>query len=379
MRRIGIVGSGLTGAVIARELAEKGYKCLVADERAQCGGNCHTRRDADTGVMVHIYGPHIFHTKDQAVWDYVRRFCDMMPYVNRVKAVAGGQVYGLPINLHTINQFFQTVLSPAKARQLLARKSRADIAVPRNFEEQALKFVGEELYRAFFEGYTRKQWGVDPKELPASILQRLPVRFTYDDNYFSHPFQGIPKDGYTALIEAILAHENIEVSLGRPFEAVSESFAHVFYSGPLDRYFGYDSGRLTYRTLDFETIRADGDFQGTAVINYPDRDVPFTRCIEHKFFAPWECATFARTVVYREYSRACGEGDIPYYPVRLVAAQALLEHYEARARAEPHVTFVGRLGTYQYLDMDRAVANALEAAGRFCQAPPTQAGARPSA
>ena len=367
MQRIGIVGAGLTGAVLARELAEKGSSCLVVDERTHCGGNCHTRRDPDTGVMVHVYGPHIFHTKDTAVWDYVRRFCDMMPYVNRVKAVVGGQVYGLPINLHTINQFFRTALSPAQARGLLAQKSRADIATPRNFEEQALKFVGEELYLAFFEGYTRKQWGVDPKELPASILQRLPVRFTYEDNYYNHPFQGIPKDGYTALIEAMLDHDNIEVVLETPFEAVTERFDQVFYSGPLDRYFGYDSGRLTYRTLDFETLRAEGDFQGTAVINYPDRDVPFTRSIEHKFFAPWELDAHDKTVVYREYSRACGEGDIPYYPVRLVAAQALLEHYEARARAEPHVTFVGRLGTYQYLDMDRAIAQALETARDFVQ------------
>ena len=367
MQRIGIVGAGLTGAVLARELAERGYACLVVDERDHCGGNCHTRRDPDTGVMVHVYGPHIFHTKDTAVWDYVRRFCDMRPYVNRVKAVSGGQVYGLPINLHTINQFFRTALSPTQARHLLARKSRADIATPRNFEEQALKFVGEELYLAFFEGYTRKQWGVDPKELPASILQRLPVRFTYEDNYYNHPFQGIPKDGYTALIAALLDHDHIEVALGTRFEDLGEPFAHVFYSGPLDRYFGYDSGRLTYRTLDFETIRAAGDFQGTAVINYPDRDVPFTRAIEHKFFAPWELEAHDKTVVYREYSRACGEGDIPYYPVRLVAAQALLEHYAERARAEPRVTFVGRLGTYQYLDMDQAIAQALEAARRFWQ------------
>jgi UDP-galactopyranose mutase len=373
MQRIGIVGSGLTGAVIARELAEKGYKCLVVDERTHCGGNCFSQRDTATGIMVHVYGPHIFHTQNKTVWDYVSRFCVMMPYINRVKAVVGGCVYALPINLHTINQFFHTALSPAQARQLLARKSRADIAEPQNFEEQALKFVGEELYRAFFDGYTRKQWGVSPQELPASILKRLPVRFIYDDNYYNHPYQGIPRDGYTELIKSILTHENIELSLGLSFEDISECFAHVFYSGPLDRYFGYDNGRLQYRTLDFETIRADGDFQGTAVINYPGLDVPFTRCIEHKFFAPWELSGLQKTVVYWEYSRECVAGDIPYYPVRLVAAQTLLEAYEARAKAEPHVTFVGRLGTYQYLDMDMAIANALETAEQFCQTFPKQA------
>jgi UDP-galactopyranose mutase len=204
MKRICIVGAGFSGAVIARELAEAGFRCLVIDEREHVAGNCHTERDADTGVMVHKYGPHIFHTDDVDVWDYVRRFGEMVPYVNRVKATVRGAVYSLPINLHTINQFFGETLNPAEAERFLAAKARTDIDAPQNFEEQALRFVGEDLYRAFFHGYTEKQWGVPPTALPAAILQRLPLRFTYDDNYFKHPFQGMPRHGYTAIVDGIL-------------------------------------------------------------------------------------------------------------------------------------------------------------------------------
>lgn len=367
MKRICAVGAGFSGTVIARELAEAGFQILVIDERNHIAGNCHTYRDAETGVMVHAYGPHIFHTADERVWAYVNRFGVMMPYVNRVKANVRGRVYSLPVNLHTINQFFDAAFSPREAETFIRSKARLDIEQPQSFEEQALRFVGEDIYRAFFAGYTRKQWGVEPSDLPASILKRLPLRFNYDDNYFNHPYQGMPRDGYTEIVRNILDHENIEVRLNCDFRRLDEQFQHVFYSGPLDRYFGYDLGRLGYRTLDFECFRAEGDFQGTAVINYPDPEVPFTRISEHKHFAPWESAQFEKTIAFREYSRFCERGDIPYYPIRLLKEEQLLRQYEERAAAEAGVTFIGRLGTYQYLDMDVTIARALKTAEEYLE------------
>ncbi|GLK44134.1 MULTISPECIES: UDP-galactopyranose mutase [Novosphingobium] len=363
--RICIVGAGFSGAVIARMLAEKGITSLVLDERDHLAGNCHTERDPETGVMVHKYGPHIFHTGIERVWEFINRHGVMMPYVNRVKANVANKVYSLPVNLHTINQFFGEAFSPAEARAFVESKARMDISDPQTFEEQALRFVGNDLYEAFFKGYTRKQWGCEPSELPASILKRLPLRFNYDDNYFNHPYQGMPRDGYTAIVASILDHPGIEVRLGARHEDLTEDFAHTFYSGPLDRYFNYDLGRLGYRTLDFVPERAEGDYQGTAVINYPDETVPFTRISEHKHFAPWEAADFEKTIVFREYSRLCGPDDIPYYPIRMVAETQLLEQYEARAAQEKGVTFVGRLGTYQYLDMDVTIDRAMDVAEAY--------------
>lgn len=367
MKRICIVGAGFSGAVIARRLSECGYKCLVIDEREHPAGNCHTERDAESGVMVHKYGPHIFHTNDERVWNYINRFGEMMPYVNRVKATVKGQVYSMPINLHTINQFFGKSMSPAEAKAFIESQARMDITDPQTFEEQALRFVGDNIYQGFFAGYTRKQWGVDPSQLPASILKRLPLRFNYEDNYFNHPYQGMPRNGYTAIVENILGHENIELRLDCKYEDLTEEFEHIFYSGPLDRYFNYDLGRLGYRTLDFEPVHAEGDFQGTAVMNYPDSEIPFTRIAEHKHFAPWESDSFAKTIAFREYSRSCGPDDIPYYPIRLVAETELLEKYQTRAKQEKNVTFVGRLGTYQYLDMDVTIGRALDVAEAYLQ------------
>nr|VFJ58580.1 MAG: UDP-galactopyranose mutase [Candidatus Kentron sp. DK] len=356
------VGAGFSGAVIARELADRGRKVLVIDERPHVAGNCHTERDSQTGIMVHQYGPHIFHTADERVWAYINRFCEMMPYINRVKATVGGKVYSLPINLHTINQFFGKAMRPTEAAAFIKAQARMDIENPESFEEQALRFVGEPLYDAFFKGYTRKQWGVEPSALPASILKRLPLRFNYDDNYSNHPHQGMPRDGYTEIIARILDHANIETRLNCPYEALEETFAHTFYSGPLDRYFHHKLGRLGYRTLDFEEIREDGDFQGVAVMNYPDEQIPFTRIAEHKHFAPWEAQSFDKTTAFREYSRACGPEDIPYYPIRLLDDEKLLAQYRERAAAEERVTFVGRLGAYEYLDMDVIIKRALEIA-----------------
>ena len=357
-----IVGAGFSGAVVARELAEAGMKCVVVDERKHLAGNCHTERDSETGIMVHRYGPHIFHTDNQTVWDYVCRFCTMMPYVNRVKTTSMGQVFSLPINLHTINQFFKKTLSPKGAKAFIASIGRADFAAPRNFEEQALKLIGEDLYKAFFYGYTKKQWGMEPSELPASVLQRLPVRFIYDDNHFDHPYQGIPREGYTPMVEGILSHDNIEVRLNTRFEDISVDADHVFYSGPIDRYFNYDLGRLGYRTLAFEVFREKGTFQGTAVMNYGDEHVPFTRITEHKYFAPWEMNQFDDTICYREFSKRCGPKDVPYYPIRLSKETKLLDEYAARAAQLKNVTFLGRLGAYSYQDMDVTIAKSLAVA-----------------
>jgi UDP-galactopyranose mutase len=362
MKRIFIVGAGITGAVIARELAENGHKILVMDERPHIAGNCHSERDPLTGVMEHKYGPHIFHTDKKEIWNYTNRFCEMMPYVNRVKAIAGGRVYSLPVNLHTINQLFDKTLSPSEAAEFIKSLARTDIREPSSFEEQALAMVGEKIYMTFFEGYTRKQWGLDPKLLPASILKRLPLRFNYDDNYYAHPYQGIPATGYTEMVRKILEHEGIEVVLGCKFEDHNGKFDHVYYTGPIDRYFGYSEGRLEYRTLKFDTLRVKGDYQGNAVINYCDSDVPFTRITEHKYFAPWEMGSFSSSICYKEYSSQCGHEDEPYYPVRHAGYSDLLNKYIGLAKLQNGVSFVGRLGTYRYIDMDAAIAEALTAA-----------------
>jgi UDP-galactopyranose mutase len=359
--RLVVVGAGFSGAVLARELAEAGHKVEVFDQRDHVAGNCHTARDDATGVNVHVYGPHIFHTDDEEVWGYIRRFGEMGPYVNRVKAFAGGTLYSFPVNLYTINQFFGRTFTPDEARDYVSTCADRSIGEPVTFEEQALKMVGRELYEAFFKGYTVKQWGRPPTEIPASVLRRLPLRFTYDDNYYAHRHQGIPVDGYTAIVGRILDHPNISLSLGQsvpPFEPGSRE--HVFWTGPLDAWFGHAHGRLAYRTLDFERIEDDGDFQGNAVINYCDLETPYTRISEHKHFAPWE--SHARTIVYREYARECVNCDIPYYPIRLAHDKALLSRYIALARESRNVSFLGRLGTYRYLDMDVTIREALNAA-----------------
>lgn len=359
-----LVGAGLSGAVIGRQLAEAGHDCRVIDARPHIAGNCYTQRDAETDVMMHVYGPHIFHTDDEAVWDYVNRFATFMPFQNRVKSTTQGAVYSLPINLLTINQFFGKTMRPDEAREFIAGQADLTIEDPQSFEEQALRFVGRPLYEAFFKGYTEKQWGCSPTELPASILKRLPVRFNYDDNYFFHRFQGMPRDGYTAMVQAILDHPRIIVELDTPYVPQMGAAAdHVFWSGSLDGYFDYRLGRLGYRTLDFERFDYQGDYQGCAVMNYGDPEVPYTRITEHKHFSPWE--THEGSVCYREFSRLAEPGDTPYYPIRLVEEKALLDEYEALARAETKVTFVGRLGTYRYLDMDVTIAEALATAKNF--------------
>ena len=353
-----IVGAGFSGAVIGRELAEHDHEVVIIDQRSHIAGNCYTERDQETNIMEHVYGPHIFHTSDENVWQYINKYGDFIPYINRVKTTYNNEVYSLPINLHTINQFYKKSFNPKQAKQWIESIADQSINEPQNFEEQALKFVGKDLYEAFFKGYTKKQWGCCPTALPASILKRLPVRFNYDDNYFSHKYQGIPKEGYTNIVESILSHDNIQVRLNEKFNKdLVNGFEHVIWTGPLDQWFDYSEGHLGYRTLDFKKHVADGDFQGTAVMNYGNEEIPYTRISEHKYFTPWE--QHDKTIYFEEYSRACEEEDIPYYPIRLINDKKLLQKYIDLANSENNVTFAGRLGTYRYMDMDVTIKEAL--------------------
>ncbi|MEO8614562.1 MAG: UDP-galactopyranose mutase [Luteolibacter sp.] len=362
-----IVGAGFSGAVLARELAEAGQRSLVIDQRAHLGGNCHTERDATTGIMEHRYGPHIFNTSNKVVWDYVNQFGKFHNYVNRVKASAEKGIFSLPINLHTINQFFGLRLSPTEAKKYLASKADTSIKEPQNFEEQALKFIGKELYEAFFRGYTLKQWGCPPSDLPASILKRLPVRFNYDDNYYNSTYQGIPEDGYTEVIRRILDHPLIEVNLETKYShAITSEFSHTFFTGPIDEYFEFSEGRLGYRTVYWTKETKNGDFQGNAVINYTEESVLHTRIHEHKHFTPWE--QHEKTIVFTEFSKETGEFDIPYYPKRMERDKELLAKYRKLALLEDNVSFLGRLATYRYMDMHHVIAEALAFSKDFMSA-----------
>lgn len=363
---IGIAGSGFSGAVIANELANCGHKIYIFESRNHIGGNCYTERDRDTNIMVHKYGPHIFHTSNEQVWKYVNKYDIFMPFTNRVKSNYKKRIYSLPINLMTINSFFGKDFSPKEAKEFIEKISEKSIKNPQTFEEQALKFVGKELYEAFFKGYTIKQWGLSPSDLPASILKRLPVRFDYNDNYYASKYQGIPKNGYSSIIEKLLSHKNIEVKLNTFLKREQSSeFDHIFYSGPIDKWFNNIEGNLGYRTLEFKKEIHEGDYQGNAVINYGDVDIPWTRISEHKHFSPWE--DNAKTIIFKEYSRLCTNKDTPYYPIRLLKDTEQLKKYVALAKEESNITFIGRLGTYRYLDMHVTIKEALEIANKFLE------------
>ena len=361
-----IIGSGFSGSVLANCLV-RNIDCQVdiCDEREHMGGNCHTSRDEETGIMVHRYGPHIFNTDKKEIWDYVNSFGEFRPYVHRVKAQYKGKVYPLPINLSTINQFFDKNFSPAEARAFLETLGDKSITEARNFEEQALKFIGEELYKAFFYGYTKKQWGCEPSELPASILKRIPVRFNYDDNYHNNLYTGIPVDGYTAIMQKMIDHPAIKLSLNTKFHPTDDvsAYDHIFYTGPLDAYFNYNAGRLGYRTVTFEKHYAEGDYQGLTQMNFCDEGIPYTRIAEHKHFTPWE--THEKTVYFKEFSKETGEHDLPYYPKRLAADKEILAAYRKQALLLKGTSFLGRLATYRYMDMHHVIGEAMQFAESF--------------
>jgi UDP-galactopyranose mutase len=367
-KEILVVGAGLSGAVCARLLADEfGAHVRVIDSRKHIAGNCHTARDPKTDVMVHVYGPHIFNTNHEDVWSFVQRFGQWEPFVNRVKASLKTGVYSMPVNLHTINQFFDKNLDPSEAQAFIELLGDKRITTPANFEEQALRMIGNDLYRAFFHGYTKKQWGVDPTELPADILKRLPVRFNYNDNYYNSRYQAMPRNGYTEVVRSILDHPNIEVELGVTFDPEqAPACDHCIYTGPIDRYFNYAHGRLAYRTVTFEAEYGRGDLQGNAVINYPDPEVPFTRIHEHRHFAPWE--KHEQSVRFREYSVETTPELDPYYPKRLAGEVERYESYRQLALSTRRVSFVGRLATFRYLDMDQVIGEALDFIGACDQA-----------
>ena len=310
--------------------------------------------------MVHRYGPHIFNTDKKEIWEYVNSFTPFFPYVHRVKAMHNGNVYTLPINLLTLNQFFNKTFTPQTAEQFINTLGDKNIVDPQNFEEQALSFIGEKLYRAFFYGYTKKQWGCEPKELPASVLKRIPVRFNYDDNYHNNTFTGIPSEGYSRLIEKLLDHSSIHISLNKKFYPSEDldQYDHIFFTGAIDQFFNYEFGRLGYRTVTFESSVHSGDFQGTAQMNFCDEEIPYTRITEHKHFTPWE--SHDKTIIFKEFSKETSKNDIPYYPKRLQADKNLLNQYRYKAETLSNVSFLGRLATYRYMDMHQVIGEAID-------------------
>jgi UDP-galactopyranose mutase len=360
-----IVGSGFFGLTIAERCAsDLGLKVLVLERRHHIGGNAYTAPDPETGIEVHVYGAHLFHTSNKRVWEYANRFTDFTDYQHRVYTNHAGQVYPMPINLGTINQFFDAAYSPDQARALIKEQaSELGDKEPENFVEKGVSLIGRPLYEAFIAHYTAKQWQTDPEMLSADIITRLPVRYTYNNRYFNDTYEGLPVDGYTAWLERMAAHENIEVRLETDFFDVRDEFVGkvpVVYTGPLDEYFDKSEGELSWRTLDFEReVVATGDFQGTPVMNYPDPDVPYTRIHEFRHMHPERDYPTDRTVIMREFSRFAEKGDEPYYPVNTAEDRAKLLKYRELAEKEPMVLFGGRLGTYKYLDMHMAIGSAL--------------------
>jgi UDP-galactopyranose mutase len=365
-----VVGSGFFGLTVAERVAEElGLKVLVIDRRPHIGGNAYSEAEPETGIEVHRYGAHLFHTSNAPVWEYVNRFTRFTSYVHRVYTNYRGEVYPLPINLGTINQFFRSAYSPGEARALVAEQA-SEIATHEaaNLEEKAISLIGRPLYEAFIRDYTAKQWQTPPEELPAEVISRLPVRYTYDNRYFNDKFEGLPVDGYTAWLERMADHPNIDVRLNTDFfdesqpvhKAAVVGNLPVVYTGPVDRYFNYTGGALSWRTLDFEReVLPTGDFQGTSVMNYADASVPYTRIHEFRHFHPEREYPDDKTVIMREYSRFAKHEDEPYYPVNTAADRESLLSYRELQAGETNVFFGGRLGTYQYLDMHMAIGSAL--------------------
>jgi len=379
-----VAGAGIWGCTVARVLAEAGRKVLVLERRAAVGGNVRCETD-ENGIEIHTYGSHIFHTHLDNVWDFVNRFITFNGYQHKVLARYEGKTYFLPLGLTLVNQFYGIDLKPAELPAFIAQEANKGLNGSNglngskglnglNFEEQAISFIGESLYRAFIREYTRKQWGTDPKNLPASIIKRLPVRASYDINYYSDYRQGIPLTGYNSLFDRLLDHPDITVECNRSFdlETVGQlglpEGTPVFYSGPIDALFGYRFGALPWRSLRFERETLDlADFQGTSVMNYTGADVPFTRIHEFKHFHPEDKDLMARpkTVICREYPKTWEPGDEPYYAVDTAESRRLLERYRAEAAQVPGLVVGGRLGEYRYYDMDQSVGCGLDAAGAF--------------
>jgi UDP-galactopyranose mutase len=358
-----VVGSGLLGSVVAERVANHlNTPVLVIEKRDHIGGNCYSATDSTTGIEYHRYGTHIFHTSNEKVWNYIRRFTNFNSYRHKVLSHHKGQLYPFPINLATINQFYRRNLKPYEVEDFLAsiRQSHRNND---NFEAQVISKLGPELYEAFFRHYTIKQWQIDPRDLPASIFHRIPIRSNYDDNYFHDHWQGIPEKGYTALFENLLADKKIKVLLKTDFFQIRQALnpdACLIYSGAIDQFFNYKYGKLNWRTLRFEQETIDKkDYQGNAVINYPDPEFPYTRIHEPRHLHPEKGYQLDKTIVFREYSLADTDNN-PYYPISSAASQKLLDHYRKDAAELKNVFISGRLGDYKYYDMHQTIARALE-------------------
>ena len=365
-----VVGSGLFGLTIAEQAASRwGLRVAIVERRSHLGGNAYSEIDPETGIEVHKYGAHLFHTSNERVWEYVNRFTSFTSYVHRVWTTVDGVVYPMPVNLGTINQFFSAAYGPDEARALIAQQAaEVDGQEITDFESKGVSLVGRPLFEAFFKNYTAKQWQTDPKDLPASIISRLPVRYNYESRYFNDKYEGLPVDGYTAWMERMVASDLIDVYLDTDFfdpenplnKAAVVGKVPVVYTGPVDRYFDYSAGDLSWRTVDFEKeVVETGDYQGCSVMNYGDIDVPFTRIIEFRHFHPERDYQDKKTVIFREFSRFADHGDEPYYPVNTAQDRERLEQYRELMKNEDRVFFGGRLGTYKYLDMHMAIASAL--------------------
>lgn len=363
-----IVGSGFFGLTVAERAASQlDKRVLVLERRSHIGGNAYSEEEPETGIEIHKYGAHLFHTSNKRVWDYVNQFTEFTDYQHRVFSIHQGQVYSFPPSLGSMSQFFGRHLTPAEAHQLIAEQaSEADDTDVDSFEDRAISLVGRPLYEAFFKGYTAKQWQTDPKDLPGAMVTRLPVRYTFNNRYFKDTYEGLPVNGYTAWLEKMADHPTIEVRLDTDFFEVRDEIHEgtpVVYTGPLDRYFDHSEGWLGWRTLDFEQVVLPiGDFQGTSVMNYADEDVPYTRIHEFRHFHPERAHPTDKTVIVREYSRFAEKDDEPYYPINTSEDRVKLECYRELAKNEAkinNVLFGGRLGTYQYLDMHMAIGSAL--------------------
>ena len=358
-----VVGSGFTGMTVAWDFAEKtNKKVLVIERRSHIGGNSFSYTDSKTGIEIHKYGSHLFHTSNDKVINFIKNFTEFNNYKHTVKTIYEGKAYSFPINLLTLSEFFGNAYSPSEAKKLIDSK-KISIKDPKNFEEKALSELGEELYNAFFKGYTQKQWQVDPKFLPSEVFGRIPLRFTFRDSYFNDNFEGTPVDGYGKIFELMSSHPNIRIITDQDF--LSLNFQHnsnqiILYTGPIDKYFDLKFGTLTWRTLDFEweTLPID-DFQGAAVINYADISTPWTRIHEFKHLTP-ERKNVDGTIIAKEYSRLAQKIDEPFYPVNTANDKEILNKYRELASTEKNVFFGGRLGRYQYLDMHMAIASGLK-------------------
>ena len=359
-----IVGSGLYGATVARQLTDSGKSVLVIDKRPNIAGNIYTEKME--GINVHVYGAHIFHTNNKTVWDYVNRFSVFNRFTNSPVANYHGELYSLPFNMYTFNKMWGVVTPEEAAAKIEEQRAAAGITEPKNLEEQAISLVGTDIYEKLIKGYTQKQWGRPCDQLPAFIIKRLPVRLTFDNNYFNALYQGIPVGGYTAMVEKML--EGIEVRLNCDYfvhkEELNALAERVIFTGPIDAYYDYSLGNLEYRSVRFETEVLDQpNFQGNAAVNYTDAETPYTRIIEHKWFEfgkDENGADLPKTVISREYSSEWKPGDEPYYPVNDEKNSTLFAAYKALADKEPKVIFGGRLGEYKYYDMDQVIAAALE-------------------